>query len=203
MKVEIRSESVEISGYVNAVGRESRPLRRADGGYFTEIIQPGTFARALMRGKREMLLNHDQNRVIGTEGDNLTLTEDAVGLFARATITDAEVMEKARNGELRGWSFGFVPIKQRHEERNGMQLRTLEEIELHEVSIIDKRMTPAYVATSVFTRSMEGDTEMEHRAMDYQDVETVDATETRSEPDPTPEPVNYQPYFDRIEALKA
>lgn len=203
MKVEIRNESVEISGYVNAVGRESRPLRNSDGGYFTEIVQPGTFARALQHGKREMLLNHDHERVIGVEGDNLTLIEDAVGLFARASITDPDVMEKARNGELRGWSFGFLPIKQRTEDRNGMQLRTLEEIDLHEVSIIDKRMTPAYVATSVFTRSMEGGAEMEHRAMDYQDVEVIDATENRADSDPKPEPINYQPYFDRIEALRA
>ena len=198
MKVEIRSDSVEIEGYVNAVGRESRPLRDADG-YFTEIVEPGTFARALRRGKRDMLLDHDAERVIGREGENLTLTEDNIGLHARATVTDPEVVDKAKRGELRGWSFGFVPLKQRRTERDGMPLRTLEEIDLREVSLIDDRMRPAYVATSVYTRS-EGGEEVEFRAMDGETVETVEAkrddgAQNRSE-------IDYQPYFDRIEALK-
>lgn len=198
MKVEIRSDSVEIEGYVNAVGRESRPLRDSEG-YFTEVVEPGAFARALQRGKRSMLLNHDASRVIGTEGENLTLVEDNVGLFARATVTDPEVVEKAKCGELRGWSFGFVPIRQRKAERDGMRLRTLEDIDLREVSIIDSRMTPAYAATSVYTRSSDGE-EVEFRAMDGETVETVEAkrddgAQNRSE-------IDYQPYFDRIKALK-
>lgn len=189
MKVEIRSDSVEISGYVNAVGRESRPLRGSDGKYFTEIIQPGTFARALTRGKRSMLLNHNPDRVLGTEGDNLHLKEDAVGLFARATVNDPEVIEKARNGELRGWSFGFVPVKQRNADNDGMSLRTLEEIELHEVSIIDNNMLPAYSATSVFTRAAD---EVEIRVMDMQEVEVSEEK---------PPPIDYEPYFERIRSL--
>ena len=198
MKVEIRNDSVEIEGYVNAVGRESRPLRDADG-YFTEIVEPGTFARALRRGKRDMLLDHDASRVIGTEGENLTLAEDNIGLFARATVTDPEVVDKAKRGELRGWSFGFVPIRQRKTERDGMALRTLEEIDLREVSLIDDRMTPAYVATSVYTRS-EGGEDVEFRAMEGETV-TVAVAE---EPDDGEErgEIDYQPYFDRIKALK-
>ena len=198
MKVEIRSDSVEIEGYVNAVGRESRPLRDADG-YFTEIVEPGAFARALQRGKRAMLLNHDAGRVIGTEGENLTLVEDNVGLFARATVTDPEVIEKARRGELRGWSFGFVPIRQRKAERDGMRLRTLEDIDLREVSIIDDRMTPAYAATSVYTRSAEGE-EVEFRAMEGETV----AVEVAEEPNDGEQrgEIDYQPYLDRIKALR-
>lgn len=198
MKVEIRSDSVEIEGYVNAVGRESRPLRDADG-YFTEIVEPGTFARALRRGKRDMLLDHDAERVIGREGENLTLVEDNIGLHARATVTDPEVVEKAKRGELRGWSFGFVPLKQRRTERDGMPLRTLEEIDLREVSLIDDRMRPAYVATSVYTRS-EGGEEVEFRAMEGETV-TVTAAEEPDEGGERAE-IDYQPYFDRIKALK-
>ena len=109
------------------------------------------------------------------------------------------MVDKAKRGELRGWSFGFVPLKQRRTERDGMPLRTLEEIDLREVSLIDDRMRPAYVATSVYTRS-EGGEEVEFRAMDGETVETVEAkrddgAQNRSE-------IDYQPYFDRIEALK-
>lgn len=198
MKVEIRSDSVEIEGYVNAVGRESRPLRDADG-YFTEIVEPGTFARALQRGKRDMLLDHDYGRVIGKEGENLTLVEDNIGLLARATVTDPEVIEKAKRGELRGWSFGFLVLKQRRAERDGMPLRTLEEIDLREVSLIDDRMTPAYVATSVHTRS-EGGEDVEFRAMEGETV-TVEVAEEPNEGGQRAE-IDYQPYLDRIKALK-
>lgn len=131
MKVVLRSDSVEIDGYVNAVGRESRVLRDADG-YFTETIAPGAFARALSRGKRKMLLNHEESRVIGTEGENLELKEDAIGLHARAIVTDAEVIEKARGNELRGWSFGFYPVKQRFEDKDGMRHRIVEDMNLSE-----------------------------------------------------------------------
>jgi hypothetical protein len=52
---------------------------------------------------------------------------------------------------LRGWSFGFVSEKDSWEEgESGVQKRSIEELELLEVSILD--MTPAYVATSIETR---------------------------------------------------
>ncbi|OOR66361.1 peptidase U35, partial [Bacillus cereus] len=52
---------------------------------------------------------------------------------------------------LRGWSFGFVSEKDSWEEGEaGVQKRSIEELELLEVSILD--MTPAYVATSIETR---------------------------------------------------
>ena len=198
MNIEIRNDAVEISGYVNAVGRESRVLRDASG-YFTEVCAPGVFARALQRGKRQMLLNHDEARVLGNEGENLELHEDAVGLFARATVTDPDVIGKARKGELRGWSFGFVPIAATREEREGVALRTLQDIDLREVSIIDNRKMPAYVATSVFTRAMEDGEPLEYRMMEAQDWATIDKTESRAEEPPQ---VDYQPYFDRINALR-
>lgn len=189
MKLKIRDESVEISGYVNAVGRESRPLRDSEG-YFTEEIEPGAFARALLRGKRQMLLNHDKERVIGSEGENLELHEDGVGLYANADVTDAEVVEKARKNRLRGWSFGFLPLKVRMGERNGMRHRVVEDMELVEVSVIDQRKAPAYAATSVFTRDS-GD--VETRTMEFQEVSSEDAREA----------FDYTPYIAIVNELKA
>lgn len=200
MKVKLRNDSVEIDGYVNAVGRESRPLRDK-AGYFTETIQPGAFARALARGgKRQMLLNHNQQRVLGNEGENLHLKEDAVGLYARATVSDPEIIDKAKAGELRGWSFGFRPIKEQTDERSGMRHRTVEEMELTEVSIIDRRMRPAYIATSVFTRDESTDVEIEYRAMDFDDVETA-AAEERSEGEEI-ETIDYSKYTSIINELR-
>lgn len=65
-----------------------------------------------------MLLNHDNSRELGSTRDgNLELHEDNIGLRAIATITDADVIEKARKGELRGWSFGFFANSDEWEER--------------------------------------------------------------------------------------
>lgn len=193
MQVTLRNDSAEIEGYVNAVGRESRPLRDKDG-YFVEVIQPGAFARALQRGKREMLLNHDETRVLGTEGDNLELHEDGVGLFARACVTDHEAIDKAKKRELRGWSFGFIPLQERWVEVDGMRRRYVEDMDLREVSILDMRKLPAYSATSVLTRDVEGsDAPVEYRTMDVQDV---DVSETREEP------IDYSPYTSVLDELK-
>lgn len=201
MEIKLRSDSVEVAGYVNAVGRESRVLRDRDG-YFTETIQPGAFARALLRGKRSMLLNHDKTRVVGEEGKNLELKEDAIGLYARATVTDPEVIEKARSGELRGWSFGFYPLKQYKNEGDGMQHRTVEEMELSEVSIIDNRMLPCYKATSVFTRADDGDGgELEYRAMDFDSVETIDESERAEEEGEAPEAPDLSKLIAKMEEL--
>ena len=132
MKVVLRSDSVEIDGYVNAVGRESRVLRDADG-YFTETI---------------------------------------------------------------GWSFGFYPVKQRFEDKDGMRHRIVEDMNLSEVSIIDMSKLPAYAATSVYTRDAGDDARIEIRTMELQDVETDE--ERAADP-----PIDYSYYRNAIRELGA
>ncbi|WP_270481444.1 HK97 family phage prohead protease [Collinsella tanakaei] len=196
MKLTIRNDSVEVSGYVNAVGRDSRPLADASG-YFIEQVQPGAFARSLSRKDPVMLLNHDPSRVLSTKEDGLDVREDAVGLYARATITDPNVVEKARAGKLSGWSFGFVPIKQDEKKaEDGIRHRTLRDIDLREISLLDDTRTPAYIATSVMTRD-DGE-EVEVREM-------PDAVEVRyaAEPAPEPEPADLSAYTQVVEELSA
>lgn len=165
MEIVIRNESAIISGYVNAVGRESRVLRDKETPY-KEIIAPGTFKRALEAGGgRPMLLNHDKTRVLAEQGSSLELREDPVGLYARATVTDPEVIDLAANGSLVGWSFGFRAVAADWDESGEIPVRTVTELDLTEVSIIDARMRPAYEATSVFTRAESTD-EQEIRAME-------------------------------------
>ncbi|WP_242945969.1 HK97 family phage prohead protease [Clostridium sp. DSM 8431] len=63
------------------------------------------------------LLNHDENKKLGsTKEGNLELFEDNIGLRAICTITDRDVIEKAKKGKLRGWSFGFAVNKDRWED---------------------------------------------------------------------------------------
>lgn len=153
MRIEIRNDSVLLDGYVNAVARDSRPIP-SPRGKFVEQIKPKAFERALMKAKNvDLLLNHNKGRKLGSTKDgNLELFEDNIGLRAICTITDSEVIEKAKNKQLRGWSFGFYTDKDTWEEKEGIQRRYVEELELTEVSIIDNTRTPAYIATSIETR---------------------------------------------------
>lgn len=155
VKIEIRSSNEAfISGYVNAVERESRILPKSGGiiRQFVEKVRAGTFRNALETEKPvELRFNHD--RFLCDTESGLTLHEDNIGLYAEATITDTEVIQCAKNGELRGWSFGFVCKKDSWDKDGELDRRTLEDIELKEVSILTK--TPAYIGTSVEVRSNE------------------------------------------------
>ena len=148
LNFEIRNaDTAVISGYVNAVERESRVLHRVGGLPFKEIVRQGTFAKALKNGNPvQLMLNHE--RVICDTDSGLELREDNIGLFAKAVISDKEVISCAKNGKLTGWSFGFKCKKDTWNDTG--EIRTLEEIELDEVSILTK--TPAYTATSIELR---------------------------------------------------
>ena len=154
MKIEIRGNKITLDGYVNAVARDSRELSSVRGK-FVEQIEPKVFERALMKADNvDLLFNHDRNRKLSSVVDgNLELFEDAIGLRAICTVEDEEVIRKAQNNELRGWSFGFICNEDSWEERDGINRRYVKELSLLEVSILDK--TPAYIATSIEARGEE------------------------------------------------
>lgn len=155
MRIELRNDRVIIDGYVNAVARDSRPIRdRTTGERFVEQIVPGAFRRALEHNEVKLLLNHDENRLLGSTQTNLTLYEDEIGLRAHAEVEDPEVIEKAREKKLRGWSFGFKEEGASEEiTSSGMKRRFIEDMELLEVSIIDERKVPCYRGTSIEARA--------------------------------------------------
>nr|DAI57591.1 MAG TPA: head maturation protease [Caudoviricetes sp.] len=158
MKINIREDSVEIDGYVNAVERLSKPLNSRIG-QFRERIKAGAFQRAIERNDDiHVLLNHDINRDLGsTKQGNLDLHEDSIGLRAKATITDAEVVEKAKRGDLVGWSFGFSDRDVEPTEENGVYTRNVKDLDLFEVSILDRSKVPAYDGTIIQARDTNGD----------------------------------------------
>lgn len=158
MKINIREDSVEIDGYVNAVERLSKPLNSRIGK-FRERIKAGAFQRAIERNDDiHVLLNHDINRDLGsTKQGNLDLHEDNIGLRAKATITDAEVVEKAKRGDLVGWSFGFSDRDVEPTEENGVYTRNVKDLDLYEVSILDRSKVPAYDGTIIQARDTNGD----------------------------------------------
>ena len=161
MRVEVRNDSVVISGYVNAVERWSKPLRANLRGMmlrFIEKIKAGAFKNALKRNDNvKVLLNHNSDRELANTKDGTAiLEEDNIGLRAEVTITDPEVVEKARNHKLVGWSFGFYSNSDDVDESGSIATRTVNDMDLVEVSILDDTKSPAYYGTSVETRSEDG-----------------------------------------------
>lgn len=193
MRIEIRNDSVLLDGYVNAVDRESKPIPSVRGK-FVEKIQPGAFQRSLERRDNvDLLLNHNKNRKLGSTSEgNLELFEDNIGLRAICTVTDPEVIEKAKNKQLRGWSFGFYAEKDHWEE----QKRTVEELDLFEVTIVDNTRAPAYIATSIEMRDNQ-EVLNENRLTEFKAV-TVD--ESKKEEERTD--IDYSKYENEIENLR-
>ena len=153
MQVEVRNDGkLEISGYVNAIDRYSKELYGSKGK-FIEKVAPTVFQRALEKASNvDMLLNHDvRPKLASTEDTTLELREDNIGLHAKAVISDTEVIEEARCGNLKGWSFGFRALSDSWQDEEGVAKRTLEDIDLMEVSLLT--IEPAYIATSVQVRS--------------------------------------------------
>ena len=168
MRVEVRNDSVVISGYVNAVERWSKPLRANLRGMmlrFIEKIKAGAFKNALKRNDNvKVLLNHNSDRELANTKDGTAiLEEDNIGLRAEVTITDPEVVEKARKHKLVGWSFGFYSNSDDVDESGSIATRTVNDMDLVEVSILDDTKSPAYYGTSVETRNDGGEV-MEIRA---------------------------------------
>lgn len=187
MKVNVRADSVEIEGYVNAIERNSKPLMSRIGR-FIERICKGAFSKALKRNDDvHILLNHDWNRDLGsTKKGNLELKEDNIGLKARATITDPDVIAKARNGDLVGWSFGFQDRAGGVENRviDGIPHRAVKDLDLFEVSILDRTKSPAYDGTLISARSETN--EIHFRGEDFIDevnLSVEEEKEPKNEPD--------------------
>lgn len=171
MKIEFREDKAIISGYVNAVERYSKPLN-VNNKKVLEKIKAGVFTRALKKADNvQVLLNHNKERVLANTNDNTAiLSEDNIGLRAEVTVTDKETVEKAKNGKLSGWSFGFYCNADEEGNENGQETRTVTDIDLVEVSILDDTKSPAYTGTSIETRE---DKQLEFRANTVEEVEEL------------------------------
>ena len=228
MQITIRGDSVELVGYVNAIERNSKPLY-SRMGQFVERICKGAFKRALKRNNNvRILLNHNWDRDLGGQKDgNLDLEEDSIGLRVRATITDKDVVEKAKRGDLVGWSFGFQDVDVDNHLENGTPVRSVRDLDLYEVSILDRTKTPAYDGTLVTVRSEDnifhGDPlldEIEVREITEEVTEVKETEdsiespifveETREEPEEEPKQhenvetntFDYAPYEDILKQMK-
>lgn len=197
MRIEIRNDEVLLDGYVNAVGRDSKPIVTPHGRC-VEQIAPGAFGRALERAHNvDLLLDHDEERNLGsTQAGNLELFEDNIGLRAIARVKDPEVIQKARDKKLKGWSFGMYVNKDAVEERaDNPPRRYVEDLDIFEVSLIDEKLSPCYIGTSVEQRA-ESEMIRECRGEAFRAV-TVDASTKGA----AASSIDYTEFENRLQAL--
>lgn len=152
----VEGDTLNIEGYVNAVGRESELLYSPKRNkWFKEVMEPGVFKRALENNVDiPMLLEHDYDKQIAsTSNGTLELTEDSIGLKFKATIQDQELYSSIKNGEINSCSFGFVCEEDEYEfVNNKEEKRYVKDIQLLEVSLVKN---PAYIGSLVEARNME------------------------------------------------
>ena len=148
---ELRAKGRRLEGYAATFGAEARI------GSFTETIAPGAFAATLAeRSDILALVDHDPGRVLArTRSGTLRLAEDKHGLAfdidVPTTTVGADVLALAERGDLGGMSFAFSV---KRESWDG-ERRTLESVDLHEVSVVSA--WPAYDGTIVQARSRGAD----------------------------------------------
>jgi len=185
MKIEIRDDgSAVIAGYVNATEKKSRPVITPHGKVIEEI-EPTVFERAIERAANvTMTVDHTPTVYAQTSDGTLELHEDDIGLHAEARVTDPKLIEIAKAGKIKGWSFGMMNVSDELEQRDGeLPLRKVKGLDLDHVTLVVNKL-PAYSATSVEVRAGESaDVTFEERGCETEsDVHISEKSERAEEP---------------------
>ena len=166
MQLEYRADGAHISGYVNVTEKKSRPVMTPHGRVVEEI-EPRAFEEAIKRaGNITLTVDHDSGHVYAeTQNGTLTLREDDIGLHADVLIQDKNLIQLARDGKVRGWSFGMYNVQDELEQRaDDLPLRRIKALDLDHVTLVVNKC-PIYSATSVELRAG-GETVLETRTLE-------------------------------------
>lgn len=143
-------DGMSFSGYAWRYDSPSLPLP------FTERIQPGAFTRTLKsRNDIRGYINHDERLVIGsTRAKTLRIEDRADGGYVSIDLPDTtyarDLSASIQRGDVRTMSFGFSTVKDSWSADG--QERTLQEVRLHEVSVVTG--VAAYPATTASVRNL-------------------------------------------------
>lgn len=197
MKIEIRADGAHISGYVNVTEKKSRPVITPHGKVVEEI-EPRAFEAAINRaGNINVTVDHDDTHIYAsTSNGTLKLYEDNIGLHADVLITDENLIDLARQGKIKGWSFGMYNVKDEIEPRaDDLPLRKIKALDLDHVTLV-VRKSPVYSATSIEVRADE-EVSVETRTME----QTPQITEIEAKKPGSPSFDN-SAFRRRVEAIK-
>jgi Escherichia/Staphylococcus phage prohead protease len=117
-----------------------------------DVVAPGAFARSLRRRppwQVRMLYQHSAHEPLGVWE---TIREDARGLYVRGRLTldvtrAREVRSLIRDGALNGLSIGYRTVRAARDATTG--LRTLQEIELWEISVVTFPLLAGSTVTAI------------------------------------------------------
>ncbi len=178
MQMEKRADGLHITGYVNVTGKLSRPVVTPHGKVI-EMIEERAFDSAIKKsGDITMTVDHCPTAYAHTNDGTLKLSEDAIGLRADVLITDESVIDMARKGKIKGWSFGMYNVVDELEQRaDGLPIRHVKDFMLDHVTLVKDKI-PCYSATSVEYRA-DSEVNIECRSIDVpmEFVEKPDYTE--------------------------
>ena len=151
----VSADGNKVVGYAAVYGPMSEDL-----GGFREVVAPTAFERTLASGVDvRALVGHDDSMVIGRlSAGTLRLRSDERGLGIEIDLPNTsyanDLRELLKRGDISQMSFGFtVPSggDSWGTAEGGGRLRTLNDVDLHEVSIV---AMPAYPDTSAALRSL-------------------------------------------------
>src|SRR5690606_3494446 len=138
----------------------------------------------------DLMVDHER-KIGSTKEGTLKLNEDEIGLRAEAVKTDEEVIEGAKKGKLKGWSFNMMKVVDEIEERAGkLPLRRVKDFVMTEITLAMNKI-PVYSATSIEIRAEEEE-EIEIRTTECE-VVVNDLRKTE---------IDYSEYENKIKKLK-
>lgn len=198
MKIELRADGVHINGYVNVTGKKSRPTITPHGKVI-EVIEERAFEKAIERaGNINVTVDHDKTHIYAsTEEGTVTLYEDPIGLHADVLITDTYLIDLAKQGKIKGWSFGMYNVQDElltEERADGYPIRMIKSLDLDHLTLVVNKQ-PVYSATSVELRAKEV-IDIEERAID-QTITVVNNVVNEKET------IDYSEFENRINTLKS
>jgi hypothetical protein len=155
---ELRVEAVDgkprrIIGYAAMFDVLSEPLWG-----FREKIRKGAFSKTIQTADVRALFNHDENYVLGrSKAGTLKLWEDNTGLGIEIVVPDTQwardLVVTMERGDVDQMSFSFRVVREDWSHTPDQEIRTLIEVELHDVSPVT---FPAYTETIAQLRSVFG-----------------------------------------------
>jgi len=127
------------------------------GGFFREQIAPGAFTAAIRNDDVRALIDHNSSLILGrNRAGTLRLAEDDRGLQVEIDPPDTsyanDLLISMRRGDINQMSFGFRALKETWDDTQDPPLRTLEQVELFDVSPVT---FPAYAETQISVRAFQ------------------------------------------------
>lgn len=147
---ELENSSLSLVCKVNDYSL-SKELRGINGA-FRELVPKEVWDKAINNNSDIKFYYNHKNYFELAEKVELRAEESGVYLYATLKESEKGLYDAVKNGEITGMSFGFRCLKDKWDNAGNYKQRTILDMELFEVSILDK--TPAYNNTHVEARSL-------------------------------------------------